>query len=172
VRTLTFALVVWAAGATSAHAQIRPSQLGSVSQSLGDARIDIRYRRPVARGRELFGVLVPWGRVWSPSSDTAAVFTVTGPVRVNGERLAAGTYSLWTIPDSASWTVIFTTAHPTFHTRYREGGDALRVRAVPRTGEHAETLAFYFPMVDADSAQLVLHWGRTVVPLDIRLDRR
>jgi len=157
-----------ASTACAAQGPNRRSQPGSVSQSVMDTRIDIAYRRPVARGRELFGALVPWNRVWTPSADTAALFTTNTPIRVNGEALPAGTYSLWTIPAQDAWTIIFSKSYPTFHLSYREGNDALRVRAVPRTGDHVETLAFYFPLVDADSAQLVLHWGRTVVPLSIR----
>jgi hypothetical protein len=150
----------------------RPSQHGSVSQHVADTVITIEYNRPVARGRALFGSLVPWGAIWSPSADTAATFSVSTPVRVNGEQLAAGTYSLWAIPQPDTWTLIFSTAHPTFHLAYPEGRDALRVRAASRSGEHMETLAFYFPLVDADSAVLNLHWGKTVVPLSIRSGER
>lgn len=159
------------AGALSGAAgaqEIRKSQLGTVSQAIGRTRVDITYRRPVARGRDLFGALVPLGRVWSPSADTAAVITFSEAVTINGDSLPAGTFSLWTIPDKESWTLIFAKDHPVHHTRYRDGGDVLRVRATPREGEHMESLAMYFPMVDADSADLVLHWGRTVVPLRIK----
>jgi Protein of unknown function (DUF2911) len=154
-------------GAAAAQA-IRKSQLASVTQMVGNTRIEIVYRRPVARGRALFGSLVPWDAIWSPSSDTAATVSVSTPVRVNGEQLPAGTYSLWAIPERDVWTLIFSTAHPVFHLAYPQGRDALRVRAASRSGEHMETLAFYFPLVDADSAVLNLHWGKTVVPLSIR----
>jgi hypothetical protein len=93
-------------------------------------------------------------------------------VRVNGDELPAGTYSLWAIPQPDVWTLIFSTAHPVFHLAYPEGRDALRVRAASQSGEHMETLAFYFPLVDADSAVLNLHWGKTVVPLSIRSEER
>ncbi|HKS06689.1 MAG TPA: DUF2911 domain-containing protein [Gemmatimonadaceae bacterium] len=159
-------------GVSAAHRadaqEIRKSQLGTVSQNVANTRIDITYRRPVARGRELFGTLVPWSRVWSPSADTAAVITFSDAVTINGDSLPAGTFSVWTIPEKDSWTVIFAKDHPVHHTRYREGGDVLRVKTTPREGEHVETLAFTFPTVDADSAELVLHWGKTVVPLKIR----
>ncbi len=111
---------------------------------------------------------MPWGRVWSPSADTAAVFTTSTPIQVNGSMLAAGTYSLFAIPEESAWTIIFSAPHPLFHMAYPDGRDVLRVRATAHAGEHLETLAFYFPMVDADSAELVLHWGKTVVPLSIR----
>ena len=104
----------------------------------------------------------------SPHADSAARLTVSGPVEVNGAPLAAGTYGVWVIPDSSAWTVIFSTLADAFHTRYPRGRDALRVRAAPARGEHVETLAFLFPVVDADSAVLQLRWGTTVVPLSIR----
>ncbi len=161
-------LVLVAAAASTCRAQSNPrSPPGAVSGVVAGTHIDITFHRPVARGRELFGSLVPWDRVWSPSSDTAALFTASTPIRVNGGTLSAGTYSLWTIPGRDAWTIIFSAAHPTHHMRYRSDDDALRVRAVPRSGESRDTLAFYFPRVEADSAELVLHWGRTVVPLAI-----
>lgn len=155
------------AGACEAQT-IRKSQLATVSQTVGRTRIDIVYRRPVARGRELFGGIVPFGKVWSPSADSAGLFTTSTDIDIAGSTLKAGRYSLWMIPDSASWTIIFSSAQPVFHLPYPEGRDVLRVKATPRAGDHMETLAFYFPMVDADSASLNMHWGRTIVPLAIK----
>jgi len=147
--------------------EIRRSQLASVSQMVGQTRIEIIYRRPVARGRELFGALVPYGRVWSPSADTAAIFSATTALDINGSRLPAGRYSMWMLPARDAWTVIFSSAQPVFHLRYSADHDVLRLRVTPHTGDHMETLAFIFPMVDADSAELDLHWGKTVVPVKI-----
>ena len=170
MRIATLAIILALGGChSSATAQgARRSQLGTVSQIIAGTRIEISYRRPVARGRTLFGALVPWGRIWSPSSDSAARVTVSTPVEINGAQLAAGSYSLWAIPDSSSWTMIFNSEPAAFHLRYPEGRDALRVQAVPEHGEHVETLIFLFPMVDADSAVLQLRWGSTVVPMRIR----
>jgi len=155
-------------GCRSDAQAIRKSQLASVSQMVGPTRIEIIYHRPVARGRELFGALVPYDRVWSPSADTAAIFSATTDLDVAGSRLPAGRYSVWAIPGHDMWTVIFSSRVPIFHLRYRQSEDVLRVRVAPRAGEHMETLGFYFPVVDGDSAELDLHWGRTVVPMRIR----
>ena len=146
----------------------RPSQLGTIMQEVAGTRIEIVYRRPVARGRELFGALVPWGRVWTPSADSAARITLSGAVEVDGQRLDAGSYGIWTIPDSASWTVIFSGQAAAFHLRYPSGEDKLRLRVAPRAGEYVETLTFAFPLVDADSATLELHWGKVVVPMKLK----
>ena len=156
-------------GASPLLAQgIPKSQLATVTQQVADTRIEVLYRRPVARGRAIFGSLVPWGRTWTPSADSAARFTISTPILVNGATLAAGSYSIWAIPDSASWTVIFNSVPSVFHLRYPDGRDVLRVQAAPQRGDHVESLQFAFPLVDADSAVMQLRWGTTVIPLNIR----
>jgi hypothetical protein len=166
-RFVAVGLIALAARGVSAQV-IRPSQAGGVTQWVGATKIDITYHRPVARGRELFGKLVPFDKVWSPSADSAAVFSISTPITVNGAALPAGTYTLWAIPGDAEWTLIFSKVHPVHHMFYPEGKDALRVKSVPRAGDFLETLAIYFPMVDADSAEMVIHWGKTLVPVKIR----
>jgi hypothetical protein len=145
----------------------KPSQHGSVTQQIANTTITIDYNRPVARGRDLFGALVPWGRVWCPGADNCTTIQLSTAVKVNGQALAAGTYSLWAEPQAEHWTMIFNSAHPVFHTRYPADKDVLRVQTTPRQGSPVETLAFYFPVVDGTHAELVLHWGTTVVPLTI-----
>jgi hypothetical protein len=169
VRPLAAALLILAARPLPAQ-QIPLSQQATVTQMVAGTRIEIRYSRPVARGRELFGKLVPWGKVWCPGADTATTISVSTPVRVSGEPLAAGTYSVWAIPEPDVWTVIFSRAQPVFHVPYPEGRDALRIRVPARHGPHMETLAFYFPVVDGKDATLYLHWGTTIVPLDVHVE--
>jgi hypothetical protein len=154
-----------AAGSQIRAQQIPRSQHGSVSQQIAQTRIMVEYNRPVARGRVLFGDLVPWGRVWNPGADDGTTIAVSTDVRVNEQPLPAGTYSLWAEPRPERWTIIFNKVHPVFHTRYPVGQDALRLAVTPRQGAHMETLAFYFPVVDGKRGELVLHWGTVVVPL-------
>jgi DUF2911 family protein len=164
-------LALCAATATStacAQAPTPRSQLGIVTQYVAGTKIELVYRRPVARGRALFGALVPYDKIWSPSSDSAARFTISGPITINGSPLAAGSYSVWAIPDSTSWTIAFNSVATVFHLAYPNGRDVLRVKASPAHGEHVESLEFSFPMIDADSARLELRWGTTVVPLSIK----
>jgi hypothetical protein len=150
----------------------RRSQPGSVMQRVGDTKIEILYSRPVARGRELFGKVVPWGRVWNPGADTATQVSFSDDVRVNGARLAAGTYSLWAMPGPETWTVIFSRAAPVWHLPYPgQDKDALRLEVRSETGSHMEALAYYFPVVDGLRAMLHLHWGTTIVPLEIEAEQ-
>lgn len=146
------------------------SQHGTVTQRVGSTEIAISYNRPVARGRELFGTLVRWGHIWHPGADSATTVSFSKAVTIDGQPLAAGRYTLWTIPEqSKPWTVIFNRRTGVWHTNYPgDSLDALRLTVTPETGAHMETLTYYFPMVDADSALLRLHWGTVVVPLTIK----
>jgi hypothetical protein len=146
------------------------SQAAAVSQRIANTEITITYSRPVARGRELFGKLVPYDQVWNPGADRATAIALTRDVHVNGRPLAAGKYSLWAIPRPAAWTLIFSEAADVYHTPYPgEAGDALRLEVQPEVGPYMEALLFYFPLVEAKDAVLRLHWGEVMVPVSIRV---
>ena len=168
---LSFLVLIGLAAASGAQEKpkIKPSQHGTVSQHIDQTVITVDYNRPVARGRELFGKLVPYGHIWCPCADDATTVEVSTAVTIEGMALAAGKYSLWTEPGADRWTVIFNKNASAWHTRYPDGQDALRVQVTPRTGSHMETLAFYFPAVDGRKAELALHWGTVVVPLKIEV---
>ena len=148
--------------------EVQASQSGSVSQTVANTEITVTYDRPVARGRELYGGIVPYGRIWNPGANDATAIAFSRPVTINGQPLAAGKYSIWAIPDPARWTLIFSRAADVYHQPYPgEEHDALRLGVVPTSGDHIETLAFYFSAVEKKDAELRLHWGATIVPLAI-----
>lgn len=157
--------------APAAHAQKPPaiakSQRAQVQQRIADTWVTVNYSRPVARGRALYGGIVPFGKVWNPGADTATSIAFSTDVKVNGQSLSRGWYSVWAEPGPAQWTLIFSRAHPVYHVPYPKGRDALRLTAAPRTGAFMETLAFYFPVVEERHAELVLHWGTVVIPMSI-----
>ena len=143
------------------------SQHGIVSQQIGRTEITIDYNRPVARGREPFGDIVAWGQTWNPGGDRAVIIRFSTDVQINGQRIVPGSYSIWAQPQMDAWMVMFSRETNEENVTYPEGKDALRLTVSPRPGPHMETLAFYFPVVDGRAAELVLHWGRVVVPLQI-----
>lgn len=152
------------------HTSRRPprvSQPASVMQMLGGTRLDVRYNRPSARGRKLFGGIVPYGQVWDPGADEATTFKTSRPILFAGQPLASGTYSVWAIPDSTEWTVILSNAANVYHIPYPSGKDALRIRVRPTAGPYVETLAFDFPDANATHASLVLRWGTTRILIPI-----
>ncbi|HEY2432781.1 MAG TPA: DUF2911 domain-containing protein [Vicinamibacterales bacterium] len=155
--------------AVLAQSAVKPSQHGSVTQEVAGTTFTIEYDRPVARGRELFGALVPYDRVWCPGANECTTLTITSDITVEGKKLPKGTYTIWAKPGRETWSIIFNRAHPTFHTQYLrvQRDDFLTVEVIPRTASPMETLAFYFAVVDGRHTELVLHWGTVAVPLSI-----
>jgi hypothetical protein len=150
--------------------KVSKSQAAAVSQRIANTEITLTYSRPVARDRKLFGGIVPYDQVWNPGADQATAIAFTRDVQIDGQRLQAGKYSLWTIPRPERWTVIFSKAANVYHTPYPgEDQDQLRVDVRPEPGAHMETLLFYFPIVEGKDAVLRLHWGEVMVPLSIRV---
>ena len=151
-----------------ARDEVQKSQSAAVFQRVANTDIEVVYDRPVARGRELFGGIIAYGEVWNPGANDATAVSFSRDVTVNGAPLAAGRYSLWAIPGTGDWTIIFSRAADVYHTPYPgEDQDALRLTVAPTRGEHIESLAYYFAMVEEKDTELRLHWGETVIPLQI-----
>jgi hypothetical protein len=148
--------------------EIPRSQRARLEQHIGRLVVSIEYNRPVARGRRLFGGIVPLGEPWNPGADRATTIRFSGEVTVEGHSIPPGRYSVWVVPRVERWTLILSRAADVFHVPYPEGQDQLRVTLGTGSAPHMETLAFYFPVVDGDSAVLHLHWGETVLPIRLR----
>lgn len=169
-RTLLLVAALLAGTGRAAGAQGYPfSQRGSVSQHVAHTTISVEYGRPIARGRALFGQLVPWDSVWHPGADSATRITFDHGVKLEGHDVKAGEYSLWLVPRaSAPWTVILSRAAHAFHKPYPGAArDAYRFDVTPEQGAHMESLAIYFPSVIRADAILRIHWGTTIVPIHV-----
>jgi hypothetical protein len=150
--------------------QVSKSQAAVVGQRVATTEIALTYSRPVARGRRLFGALVPYDQVWTPGADQATAISFTRDIEISGRSLPKGSYSLWVIPRPDTWTVIFNKVAKAYHLDYPgERQDALRLQVGPRTGPHVEALTFSFPVVEGKDTVLELDWGEVVVALPIRV---
>jgi hypothetical protein len=146
------------------------SQRGTVSQNVALTSIAIEYGRPTARGRALFGALVPWDSIWHPGADSATRVTIDHDITIEGHALRAGEYSLWLIPRARTpWTVILNRTAHTFHKPYPGSAtDVLRFDVAPKPASHVETLTISFPMVLKEDATLRIQWGETALDLAIK----
>lgn len=105
-----FFLTVLFAASVVANAQIKtpaPSPVGKISQEVGLIKVDVEYSRPSAKGRKVFGDLVPFGQMWRTGANASTKVTVSDDAKVAGMPLPKGTYALYTIPGEKEWTVIF-----------------------------------------------------------------
>ena len=146
------------------------SQRGSVSQTVAFTDITIKYGRPSARGRALFGSLVPWDSIWHPGADSATRITFSHDVMLDDHPLKAGSYSIWLIPhEGKPWTLIFNRKSRAFHKPYPGAAfEALRINIEPEQGTQMESLAYYFSEVIRDTAILRIHWGATMIPIHVK----
>ena len=120
----------------------RQSQHAVVTQRIGVTDITINYHRPLANGRKVWGGLVPYGQVWRAGANENTTITFTGPVTIEGQPLAAGTYGLHMIPNEDQWTIIFSKMHTAWGSfSYDQKEDALRVTVKPQTTELHNALA-------------------------------
>jgi hypothetical protein len=156
--------------AVSAAQGYPPSQRARVEQDVALTAIDVVYGRPTARGRALFGALVPWDSIWHPGADSATRVSFSHDVVLEGHALKAGEYSLWLIPrQQKPWTLIVSRAAHTFHKPYPGAAqDVFRVDVATEPVSHMETLGIYFPNVLRDEAVMRIHWGETAVPIHIK----
>lgn len=172
-KVVTLSLLVLAI-AIPAFAQLelpRVSQKATVTQTVGLSDLSVIYSRPGVKGRTIWGDLVPFDQVWRTGANEATKFTTSDDIMVNGQKLAAGSYALATIPGKDEWTVIFNTQSDLWGAyEYDEKKDALRVKVKPQSGAHQEWFQITFEEVTPSSATMVLAWEKLAVPLKIDVD--
>ena len=79
------------------------SQRSVISQRIGYTDITISYHSPGARDREVWGDLIPYGKVWRAGANTNTIFTITDSVHIGGKVLPAGMYGLHLLPEEDQW---------------------------------------------------------------------
>lgn len=192
-------LIVGAVNFGSAQTTIRlprPSQKATVTQTVGVTDVTITYSRPGVKGRKIWGdpvasqagtkgeatlddqnvrpkdaPIVPWGHVWRSGANEATTFAVTDDVLINGQKLAAGSYSLHTIPTKDEWTIVFNgTANQWGSFNYDPAKDTLRVKVKPQwLNDSQEWLEYSFPVVAPNSAQVLIRWEKVAVPFTVEV---
>lgn len=84
----------------------------TITYSMGNFSMEATYCRPFMKGREIFGNLVPYNEVWRTGANEPTTLTVNKQIKFGEVQLAAGTYSVWTIPQKTQWTVILNSEIP------------------------------------------------------------
>ena len=144
----------------------------TLKQRVGLTDIEISYSRPSAKGREIFGSVVPFGTVWRTGANNATKITFSTEVKLNGTAVPAGAYALYTIPGEDDWTIILNKGVGKSGTAYDEKDDVVRfkTRPVNLPDTAIETFTIEFNHVRDESAILNLVWDKTVVPIKVQLD--
>ncbi len=147
------------------------SPKSTVTQIIGLSEIAISYSRPNVRERIVWGELVPYGEVWRTGADEATTITFGDSVQINGQKLEAGKYALFTIPGKDEWIVIFNRNSKQWGSfNYDSTKDALRIKVKPETNAHTESLLFTFSDINYNSATVNLEWEKVKVSFDVKMN--
>lgn len=141
----------------------------------GDLKINVFYNRPFKKGRKIFGGLVPYGKTWRTGANEATVFETNKDLIIDGKKLPRGKYSLWTVPNEQSWSVVFNSTIPNWGIDVMNNGEAARepgtdviVVEVPVMTTEKEFEQFTISVDKTDDLlELVLAWDKTLVAVPL-----
>jgi len=147
----------------------QPSPTASFSQNFATSKIEVSYSRPSAKGRKVFGDLVPFGKVWRTGANGATTISFGEDVKLNGTEVKAGKYGLLTIPGESEWTVIITKdLNVTSPTAYKQENDVARIVVKPtRVANAVETFTIGVDNIRSSEADLSLVWENTSVVVNV-----
>lgn len=137
-----------------------------VSQVVGLTDVTLDYSRPSAKGRTVFGDLVPFGKLWRTGANQNSMITFSEDVVIKGTTLKKGKYAIFTTPKADMWEVIFYTATDNWGTP--ENWDVNKVAFSTNVdpvmlGNHVESFTLAINNVANDSATLDISWEKTMV---------
>jgi len=151
----------------------RPSPKAKVFQTIGLTDVEIIYSRPGVKDRVIWGELVPYDKIWRTGANEATTIEFSNDVMIEGNKLAAGKYALFTIPGKSEWTFIFSKQANLWGTGgYKQEEDALRVKVKPMEAPFCERMHFKFADVKDDSAKVILHWEKLMVGFGITIETK
>ena len=147
-----------------------PSPTQTIKQDFALSSIEVNYSRPAAKGRKIFGELVPFGKIWRTGANSQTLVTFGEDVTVGGKLLKAGKYTLLTIPNSTEWEIIFCkpeTSAPTYKPESEVVRFKAKVNALPFA---VENFIIMFSTQTSNSATISMVWEKTEVEFDVVAD--
>jgi hypothetical protein len=128
---------------------------------IGDATFNVDYGRPLTRGRRILGNVVRYNAVWRTGANAATQFTTSAPIKLGNLDLAAGTYTLWTVPrENGTAELIVNKQHGQWGTEYDRNQDLGRVALKTESVSNpVERFTITINTTDSRHAALVMEWG-------------
>lgn len=149
----------------------RVSPNASVSQTVGYTNITINYCRPAVHERKIWGELVPFGQVWRTGANEATTIQFTTDVYVDGNKVPAGKYSLFTIPTEKDWTIIINKIDKQWGAyNYKQEEDLVRFKVKPVESAFAENLCYSFDNLTSSSASIFVRWENLKIAFKVEVD--
>ncbi len=161
--------------AFTAMAQIQTPQASpaaTISQSIGLGKATVEYSRPALKGRKMFGVQVPYGKVWRTGANKITNLILSEDMLVGGQKVAAGTYALFTIPTATDWTIILNKdANMWGAYEYKEANDVVRFTVKSqKLAKAQEYFTIEFTDFSASEANVAISWENVQVKFTLKND--
>ena len=180
--TLPFALALCLAavgGAQTVAAQAAmpelptPSPKARVEQRVGLTDFAVEYSSPGVKKRAVFGTLVPYDKPWRTGANATTKLTASREFTFGDKKVPAGTYSVYTIPGKAAWTVVLSShLDASGNDGFDAAKDVARVSVKPAPIKMRERLTFLFSATTDDSARLELEWEKVRVAIPLAVDTK
>ncbi len=175
MKKLLFPLIAVSCFSVVSTAQVKmpaPSPTQTVKQEFAIGSIELTYSRPAAKGRKIFGDLVPFNKIWRTGANAATRLVLTEPLEIGGKHVDTGTYVLYTIPGIDSWDIILNKGLKNWGTDgYKESEDVVKFRVEPmKMKDKVESFTMQFVDVKPESCELQIMWEKTVVAISIKAD--
>lgn len=133
------------------------------------AIIKVTYSRPAKNGRDVFGQLVPYGKVWRTGANEATEIKVYQTITLGDQKLKRGTYSLFTLPGETEWEIIISKDLDYWGAySYEQSHDVFRTK-VPagKSDQTVENFTIQFKLLGTGKAVMTLAWDKTIVEVPV-----
>ncbi len=158
-------LAGYAVGFDVASPNVRISPMATVEAMIDGSTVAVVYSRPYVRTREIFGALLPYGRIWRMGANEATTLSTEADLVVAGRTVPAGDYTLYCIPDRGQWTLVINRQTGQWGTQYDESQDLLRVdMATESTADLVEQFTIRLESATdglAHTVELIAEWENT-----------
>ncbi len=150
--------------------QASPSS--KISQQFGLSVVTVDYSRPSAKGRKIFGELVPYGQIWRTGANSATQINFSTEVSISGQKVPAGTYAIYAIPEKSYWTLVLSKNIELWGViGYNPSEDQMRFQAeTTKSNKKYETFEIGFNSVTDNSVVASLKWENTQVEFKIETE--
>jgi hypothetical protein len=139
--------------------------------------VALQYSRPSAKGRVVFGELVPYNKVWRTGANAATRITFKEIAKIGGKTIQPGEYAIYTIPRENRWTIIIhanTSLRSIAGGAYKPSNDVFRFEIAPEKNTYVETFTCQFSEVKTGALKLDITWENTLIsiPIEVEVDKK
>lgn len=148
----------------------RPSPPAKAECKLADGKtVTIDYSSPRAKGRKIFGSLVPYGQIWRAGANEATSLVISSDITIGGKAVPAGKYTIFTVPNEDKWTLVISKKTGEWGTAY-PGPDNDLVRIDMKVSKTSAPVENFTITLDpaGNGCTLKMEWENTRASVDIK----